>query len=233
MGEWLDDESSNLGVAFAARSWRVRAVGGAAPIQADAGEREVYIIWPPDGQVIRGGFWVRMGLSRCRRGAGRRREGESPATTTCWWMSTCRRWTRRSRTTATTCISASARPRRGWNCRPAGTRLQLLLADENHVPHQPPLYSKRITVTVLPPCTRLRAKETRAMRGRPRPAAARLARPGSAAPARGTAQPTRATPNPTTPSATDAATAAAAPVPRAPAPRDAYVYIGWPQDGRG
>ncbi len=28
--------------------------------------------------------------------------------------------------------------------------LQLLLADENHVPHDPPLFSKRITITIIP-----------------------------------------------------------------------------------
>ena len=33
---------------------------------------------------------------------------------------------------------------------PGKHTLQLLLGDENHVPHQPPLYSKRITVTVTP-----------------------------------------------------------------------------------
>lgn len=34
---------------------------------------------------------------------------------------------------------------------PAGTHsLQLLLGDMNHIPHQPPLYSKKITVTVNP-----------------------------------------------------------------------------------
>jgi hypothetical protein len=27
--------------------------------------------------------------------------------------------------------------------------LQLLLGDENHIPHQPPLYSNRITITVI------------------------------------------------------------------------------------
>jgi hypothetical protein len=33
---------------------------------------------------------------------------------------------------------------------PGRHTIQLLLGDENHVPHQPPLYSRRITVTVLP-----------------------------------------------------------------------------------
>ena len=32
---------------------------------------------------------------------------------------------------------------------PGKHTLQLLLADANHVPHQPPLYSKRITITVV------------------------------------------------------------------------------------
>ena len=25
-------------------------------------DAKVYILWPPDGQVIRGAFWVRMGM---------------------------------------------------------------------------------------------------------------------------------------------------------------------------
>jgi hypothetical protein len=33
---------------------------------------------------------------------------------------------------------------------PGQHTLQLLLGDENHVPHQPPLYSQRITITVRP-----------------------------------------------------------------------------------
>jgi hypothetical protein len=32
---------------------------------------------------------------------------------------------------------------------PGKHTLQLLLADANHAPHQPPLYSKRITITVV------------------------------------------------------------------------------------
>ena len=31
-----------------------------------------------------------------------------------------------------------------------GHGLQLLLADKNHIPHQPPVISERISVTVLP-----------------------------------------------------------------------------------
>jgi hypothetical protein len=33
---------------------------------------------------------------------------------------------------------------------PGRHTLQLLLGDETHTPHQPPLYSRRITVTVTP-----------------------------------------------------------------------------------
>ena len=32
---------------------------------------------------------------------------------------------------------------------PGRHTLQLLLGDENHIPHNPPLYSKRITITVV------------------------------------------------------------------------------------
>jgi hypothetical protein len=70
-------------------------------------DARVYIIWPPDGTVIRGGkLWVRMGL----RNAGVAPKGV---------------------------------------CLPKHT-LQLLLGDCHHVPHDPPLYSKKITIIVPP-----------------------------------------------------------------------------------
>jgi hypothetical protein len=112
-------------------------------------DAKVYILWPSDGQVIRGGFWVRMGLS----GAGVAPAGIAKANTGHHHL-----------------LVDTELPPLDWeipNNRnhmhfglgqtearlelpPGRHTLQLILADENHVPHQPPLYSKRITITVTP-----------------------------------------------------------------------------------
>src|SRR3954451_5824230 len=109
---------------------------------------KVYILWPPDGQVIRGAFWVRMGLA----GAGGAPAGVERAGTGHHHI-----------------IVDAPLPKLDEpipNDRnhlhfglgqtearldlPAGKHtIQLLLGDENHVPHQPPLYSKPVTVTVV------------------------------------------------------------------------------------
>ncbi len=110
-------------------------------------DARVYILWPPDGAVIRGAFWLRMGLS----GAGVAPAGVEKQNTGHHHL----------------LIDTELPPldREIPNDRhhlhfglgqtevrlelpPGRHTLQLLLGDENHVPHQPPLYSRRITVTV-------------------------------------------------------------------------------------
>jgi hypothetical protein len=107
----------------------------------------VYILWPPDGAVIRGGFWVRMGLAD----AGIAPAGTEKANTGHHHI----------------LVNAELPPldREIPNDRnhlhfglgqtearlelpPGRHTLQLLLGDLDHVPHQPPLYSRRITITV-------------------------------------------------------------------------------------
>ena len=115
------------------------------PMPDDA---KVYIIWPSDGQVIPGGkFWLRMGLSN----AGIAPAGVEKAHTGHHHV----------------IIDADLPPldQEVPNDRnhlhfgagqtearielpPGRHTLQLLLGDENHVPHAPPLYSKKITVLV-------------------------------------------------------------------------------------
>ncbi len=122
------------------------AVAQQATMPPDA---KVYIIWPPDGQVIRGGgFWVRMGLS----GAGIAPAGVQKANTGHHHL----------------LVDVELPPldqpipndhnhlhfglgqtEARIELPPGKHTLQLLLGDENHIPHQPPLYSKRITVTVI------------------------------------------------------------------------------------
>ena len=111
-------------------------------------DAKVYIIWPPDGAVIHGGFWVRMGLV----GAGIAPAGEQKANTGHHHL------------LIDTELPPLDQPipndrehlhfgvgqtEARLDLPPGKHTLQLLLADENHVPHQPPLYSPRITVTVV------------------------------------------------------------------------------------
>jgi hypothetical protein len=111
-------------------------------------DARVYILWPSDGQVIKGGFWIRMGLS----GAGIAPAGVQKANTGHHHL----------------IIDADLPPldqpipndhnhlhfglgqtEARLDLPPGRHTLQLLLGDENHIPHQPPLYSKRITITVV------------------------------------------------------------------------------------
>ena len=121
------------------------AVAQQSTMPADA---KVYIIWPGDGQVIKGAFWVRMGLS----GAGIAPAGVEKTNTGHHHL----------------IVDADLPPldqpipndhnhlhfglgqtEARLDLPPGKHTLQLLLADANHVPHQPPLYSKRITITVV------------------------------------------------------------------------------------
>jgi hypothetical protein len=121
------------------------AVAQQSTMPADA---KVYILWPSDGQVIKGAFWIRMGLS----GAGIAPAGvEKPNTGHHHLI-----------------IDADLPPldqpipndhnhlhfglgqtEARIDLPPGRHTLQLLLGDANHVPHNPPLYSKRITITVV------------------------------------------------------------------------------------
>ena len=121
------------------------AVAQQATMPPDA---RVYILWPSDGQVIKGAFWVRMGLS----GAGIAPAGVQKANTGHHHL----------------IVDAELPPldqpipndhnhlhfglgqtEARLDLPPGRHTLQLLLGDENHIPHQPPLYSKRITITVV------------------------------------------------------------------------------------
>lgn len=124
-----------------------------AAVAQDAQQRSmpegarVYIVWPSDGQVIRGGFWVRMGLT-----AG----GIAPAGVE-------KAGTGHHHILVDAPLPPLDQPipndrnhlhfglgqtEARLELPPGRHTLQLLLADENHVPHQPPLYSRQITITV-------------------------------------------------------------------------------------
>jgi hypothetical protein len=123
----------------------VAALADPKPISENA---KVYIIWPQDGQVIHGGkFWVRMGLS----GAGVAPAGVEKANTGHHHL----------------LVDADLPPldqeipndknhlhfglgqtETRLDLPPGRHTLQLLFADDAHLPQKPPLYSKKITITV-------------------------------------------------------------------------------------
>jgi hypothetical protein len=111
----------------------------------------VYIIWPHDGTVIHGGkLWVRMGL----RGAGVAPKGTDMPNVGHHHL----------------IIDADLPPfdepipsdrnylhfgggqteARLVELPPGKHTLQLLMGDKDHIPHDPPLYSNKITITVAP-----------------------------------------------------------------------------------
>ena len=134
--------------ALAAGLGSAAALAGNTPSPPDA---QAYIIWPKDGQVIRGGkFWMRMGAKQV---------GIAPA------------GVKKPNTGHHNLIIDAEMPpfddelpSNGKNYRhfgggqtearielaPGRHTLQLIMGDQEHVPHNPPLYSERITVIVPP-----------------------------------------------------------------------------------
>jgi len=109
---------------------------------------KVYIIWPPDGQVVRGGFWVRMGLA----GAGVAPAGVERANTGHHHLlvdTELPPLDQEIPNDRNHLHFGLGQTEARLELPPGRHTLQMILADENHVPHNPPLYSKRITVTVV------------------------------------------------------------------------------------
>jgi hypothetical protein len=109
----------------------------------------VYIIWPSDGAVIRGGFWVRMGLAEAGvapAGVGRQNTGHHHLLVDAELPPLDQEIPNDRNHLHFGLGQTEAR----LELPPGKHTLQLLLADENHVPHDPPLFSKRITITVIP-----------------------------------------------------------------------------------
>ena len=121
------------------------------PRQPRPPDARLYIIWPPDGQVIRGGrLWVRMGLKNM---------GVAPAGVE---MEN----TGHHHFLIDTDLPPLDEPipadnhhihfgggdteARLLELPPGEHTLQLIMGDHNHVPHDPPLVSEKITITVAP-----------------------------------------------------------------------------------
>jgi hypothetical protein len=125
-----------------------RSLAAAQQRRAMPENARVYILWPNDGAVIRGGFWVRMGLAEA---------GIAPA-------GVMREYTGHHHLLVDTELPpfdheipndrnhlhfGLGQTEARLDLPPGKHTLQLLLGDENHVPHDPPLFSKRITITVV------------------------------------------------------------------------------------
>jgi hypothetical protein len=121
----------------------------AQPQPAPEGAR-VYIIWPPDGQVIRRGkFWLRMGLS----GAGIAPAGIDKPNTGHHHVIIDKDLPPLDREIPNDknhLHFGRGQSEARIELPPGKHTLQLLFGDANHVPHNPPLYSNKITVTVTP-----------------------------------------------------------------------------------
>jgi hypothetical protein len=121
---------------------------GVAAAAPDPASPQVYFIWPHDGIVISGGkFWVRMGL----RNMGVAPKGTAVPNTGHHHIliNTELPPMTESIPNDRNHLHFGAGETEARIELPPGTHtLQLLLGDLNHVPHKPPVVSKKITVTV-------------------------------------------------------------------------------------
>jgi hypothetical protein len=140
--------SGAAGTGLAAAPPAATAAPAAAAPAANPASPQVYFIWPYDGSVIKGGkLWVRMGL---------RNMGVAP-------KGTALPHTGHHHILIDTGLPSMTEPIPNDRNHlhfgagetearielPPGTHtLQLLLGDMNHVPHKPPVVSKKITITV-------------------------------------------------------------------------------------
>ncbi|CAE6741613.1 DUF4399 domain-containing protein [Paraburkholderia haematera] len=110
---------------------------------------EEYIIWPSDGAVIHGGkLWVRMGLRNmgvCPKGVAIPNTGHHHLLIDTDLPPLDQEIPSDRNHLHFGAGETDAR----IELPPGKHTLQLILGDHNHVPHVPPVYSKKITITVL------------------------------------------------------------------------------------
>ena len=124
---------------------RIAFAGGRTPSPPGA---EAYIIWPSDGATITGGkFWVRMGLRNmgiCPKGIERPNVGHHHLL-----IDTDLPPLDQPIPSDRNHLHFGAGETEARIELPPGKHtLQLLMGDHDHVPHDPPVYSKKITITV-------------------------------------------------------------------------------------
>lgn len=125
-----------------------RVFAAAAQTASPPGAEE-YIIWPSDGAVIHGGkLWVRMGLRNmgvCPKGVAFPNSGHHHLLIDTDLPPLDQEIPSDRNHLHFGAGETDAR----IELPPGKHTLQLLLGDHNHVPHVPPVYSKKITITVL------------------------------------------------------------------------------------
>jgi hypothetical protein len=134
---------ATLAASFAAGT-PVRAARGPAPKDA-----YLYIIWPNDGDVIRGGFWCRFGLRNmgvAPAGVVKEHAGHhhllvdvDPATLDMNEPIPADR---------NHLHFGAGQTEARVELPPGRHTLQLLLGDHDHVPFDPPVMSRKVTITV-------------------------------------------------------------------------------------
>lgn len=116
--------------------------------EANPNNAQLYFIWPNDGTVISGGkFWVRMGL----RNMGVAPKGVAVPNTGHHHLlidTELPPLTESIPSDRNHLHFGAGETEARVELPPGMHTLQLLLGDMNHVPHQPPIMSKKITVTV-------------------------------------------------------------------------------------
>lgn len=130
-------------MAAAVGSLPASAAGTPSPENA-----EVYIIWPKNGTVIHGGkFWLRMGL----RNMGVAPKGVNLPNVGHHHLLIDTELTppgEQIPSDRNHLHFGAGETEARIELPPGKHTLQLLLGDHDHVPHDPPIYSRKITVTV-------------------------------------------------------------------------------------
>ncbi|MDT3671461.1 MAG: DUF4399 domain-containing protein [Aromatoleum sp.] len=118
------------------------AAGTPSPENAEA-----YIIWPPDGAVISGGkLWVRMGLRNmgvCPKGVERPNVGHHHLL-----IDTELNTEGQIPSDRNHLHFGAGETEARIELPPGKHTLQMLLGDHDHRPHDPPVFSQKITITV-------------------------------------------------------------------------------------
>ena len=109
---------------------------------------QVYFIWPSDGMTVRHAFWVRMGLRNmgvAPRGTDIAKTGHHHLLIDTDLPENMDQAVPNDRNHL---HFGAGETEVRVELAPGPHTLQLLLADKDHIPHDPPVYSKKITVTV-------------------------------------------------------------------------------------
>jgi hypothetical protein len=156
VSDWRHAVKTRVGVGRAAAcATLLAALGCMAPFNIALAEQtasppgaEEYIIWPSDGAVIHGGkLWVRMGLRNmgvCPKGVARPNCGHHHLLIDTDLPALDQEIPSDRNHLHFGAGETDAR----IELPPGKHTLQLLLGDQNHVPFVPPVYSKKITITV-------------------------------------------------------------------------------------